>query len=113
MTYATELTGCDGSDSTIAANKQCVIAVADLIVAPFSLPWGTSVYAKVIATNVKGDSTESNSGNGAIIVTIPDPPVNLLENVPDRSYSRLGLKWEEAAFNGGTNVIDYRLWRAV
>jgi hypothetical protein len=48
--------------------------------ADFSLPWASHVYAKVIATNVYGDSTESSEGNGAIIVAVPDKPFNLLED---------------------------------
>ena len=33
----------------------------------------------ITATNVKGYSTSSDAGNGAIIVTIPDAPTNLNE----------------------------------
>jgi hypothetical protein len=91
----------------------CVVDVANLITTPFSLPWGSSVYANIVAQNVKGYSTQSNAGNGAIIVTIPDPPINLAENEAQRSYSSLGITWSEAAQNGGTDVIDYRVSWAV
>jgi hypothetical protein len=50
----------------------CTIPVAVLKAAPFSLDWGADVYAKVIATNIYGDSTESLEGNGAYITTNPD-----------------------------------------
>ena len=52
----------------------CSIPVSVLQSSPYSLTWGSSVYAKIIATNIKGNSALSNSGNGAIIVTNPDPP---------------------------------------
>jgi hypothetical protein len=62
-----------------------------LIAAPFSLDWGASVYAKVIATNIKGDSLESDAGNGAIIITSPDSPANLAEDSSIRDYTSIGL----------------------
>ena len=86
-----------------------MIAVANLVAAPFNLPYGSSVFAKIIATNIKGDSSESNAGNGAVIVTIPDPPINLVEDLSKRSYSSLGIQWEPAPFTGGTSIIDYRV----
>jgi hypothetical protein len=46
---------------------------------PFNLPWGTNVFAKIVATNKYGDSGSSQAGYGAIITTYPDPPVNLAE----------------------------------
>ena len=59
----------------------CSIPVSVLRSSPYSLTWGSSVYAIIIATNVKGNSPKSNSGNGAIIVTYPDPPISLSENL--------------------------------
>jgi hypothetical protein len=58
---------------------------------PFSLYWGDSVWAKVIATNVYGDSVESVEGNGAIIITYPDAPMFLEEVLSYRSWTTLGL----------------------
>ena len=55
----------------------CSIPVSVLQSTPYSLTWGSSVYAMITATNVKGYSTSSDAGNGAIIVTIPDAPCNL------------------------------------
>jgi hypothetical protein len=34
-----------------------------------------------------------------------------LENIPEiTDASEIGLQWLEPSFNGGTNVIDYRVW---
>jgi hypothetical protein len=55
----------------------CSVLISDLIVAPYHLAWGSSVYAKVEAINLIGTSVISTSGNGAIILTVPDAPVSL------------------------------------
>jgi hypothetical protein len=51
-----------------------------LKLAPFALAWGDEVYAKIIATNIYGDSLVSDPGNNAIILTVPDAPVSLANN---------------------------------
>jgi hypothetical protein len=63
----------------------------------------------VIAINLYGESAVSNEGNGAVIVTTPDAPINLVENVSQRTKSTLGLVWEKAPFIGGAEIIDYRI----
>ena len=77
--------------------------------APFNLPWGASVWAKVAANNIKGTS-ESSAGNGAVIITKPDAPINLVEEVSLRTASKLGLQWNSGLEDGGTPIIDYRIW---
>jgi hypothetical protein len=73
-TYTLDLTNCDMSSSVLTT---CTIPVATLRTTPYSLPWGSSVYAKAIAINLYGDSDQSDAGNGAIIITTPDAPINL------------------------------------
>jgi hypothetical protein len=46
ITYTVDLTDCDMSTSTATT---CTIPVTALRASPFSLAWGTSVYAKVVA----------------------------------------------------------------
>jgi hypothetical protein len=76
---------------------------------PYLLEWGSSIYARIIATNVKGDSLESIEGNGAVIIRVPDAPINLA-NVPSiTTGSTIGLIWEQGVNNGGTEVLDYQL----
>ena len=55
--------------------------IATLKAAPFSLDWGKSIYAKVKAQNIVGQSDFSLEGNGAIILTTPNAPVTLVKNV--------------------------------
>jgi hypothetical protein len=91
----------------------CTIPVTIFRTSPYDLAWGSSIYAKVIATNLYGDSTESSEGNGAVITTTPDAPINLVENTAQRTKSTLGLTWSEGAFNGGATIIDYRISMAI
>jgi hypothetical protein len=44
---------------------------------PYELEWNTGVWANIQAYNAYGNSGVSVAGNGAIITTVPDPPVNL------------------------------------
>ena len=80
-----------------------------LLAPPFSLPWGSSIYAKIIATNLVNSSAASALGNGGIILTNPDAPLSL-QNLPAiTNASRIGLSWVTGNANGGTAVIDYRV----
>lgn len=88
--HSAELINCDMTSST---DTTCTIPVTSLRDSPFSLSWGTSIYAKVVATNVYGSSRVSNEGNGAIITTTPDSPLNLAEDTSRRTKSTLGLTW--------------------
>jgi hypothetical protein len=80
-------------------------------VSPYSLPWGSSIYAQVQAYNSYGDSYYSSAGNGAIIYTYPDAPINLVINPAFfRTSTSLSIAWSEGAANGGTAVISYRIY---
>jgi hypothetical protein len=103
------LTDCDGSAVATIENTSCDVQVSILTAAPFSLPWGGSVYSKVIATNVYGDSAISIAGNGAIIITYADAPTNFAEIVAFRTSTSISFSWDEGASNGGNSVFDYRV----
>jgi hypothetical protein len=109
LSYSTELVNCDGSDSGIMASLTCVVPVSVLKAEPFSLDWGAEVYAKVSATNLKGRSSTSNAGNGGIIITYPDAPVNILEDLSGKTPTSIGFTWEEGLANGGESVDNYRV----
>lgn len=74
------MVNCDGTSSSVIAVTKCTIPVNSLRVAPFMLPWGSIVYAKVVAFNAYGDSIESAVGSSNIIMTEPDAPVGLSED---------------------------------
>lgn len=73
------------------------------------MPWGTSVWAKLIAYNFYGDSDISEPGNGAVIITYPDAPIDLTETVEARTPTSITFSWTEGFENGGSPVIDYRI----
>lgn len=104
--YSQQLTSCDMNTSTLVT---CTIHVNIFRSLPYDLPWGSSIYAKVISVNVYGDSIESLEGNGAVITTTPDAPINLAEVYEQRTKSTLGLVWEAASFIGGAVIEDYRI----
>jgi len=90
----------------------CKIPVSILKSPPFNLPWGYSVYAKLIATNAKGSSSFSNVGNGAKIVAIPDIPTNLTEYTTQRTSTTLGITWTPGLPNG-TPIINFIISYAI
>jgi hypothetical protein len=75
----------------------------------YQLEWGDHVWAKLIAYNLYGYSDESEVGNGAQILTNPDSPVNLAENVAARTATTITFSWEDGQANGGSEVLDYRI----
>ena len=80
-----------------------------LLGAPFNL--STDVYAKVIASNVVGDSQSSEVGGGAYISMSypPDAPNNLLRDEESTSRSIIAFSWTDGASNGGQPILDYRI----
>lgn len=63
----------------------------------------------MLAYNFYGHSAESAPGNGAIILTYPDAPLNLKEITAARTSSSITLSWTAGLKNGGTPVLDYRV----
>lgn len=67
------------------------------------------MWAKVAAANVYGISDYSEEGDGAIILTVPDAPIELDNNALVTTMSRIGIVWQAGIEDGGTPVIDYRV----
>ena len=108
--YSIEQTYCDGSTPEVLTAAKCTVPIDVLRGSVFLHPWGSSIYARVSAYNLYGYSEASSSGNGAVILTYPDKPVNLQEVVAARSATTITVLWEEGATNGGDTVDGYRLW---
>jgi hypothetical protein len=94
---------------TTDTSLTCQMPVLSLISSPYSIEWGSDIYAKVIALNVYGASIASDAGNGAKIITNPDAPLNLAEDYSLRTATSLGLTWGEGLENGGSVVLDYEI----
>lgn len=80
LSFTEAVAHCDGTSLTVIQDLQCSVPESVLKASPFNLVWGSSIYAKITAVNVKGTSTESLAGNGAIITTVPNAPENLANN---------------------------------
>lgn len=91
LEFSANTVNCDGSLSSVVASRTCYLPVSVFKAEPYSLPWGDGVYAKVVATNAKGDSETSDEGNGCIIIYNPDPPVDVREDTQYRSVDTLGI----------------------
>ena len=82
---------CDGATASTISAAQCSVPVGILRTSPYNLPWGSRIFAKVIAMNKYGSSSESLPGSGGILMTNPDAPIDLSEMLSGRTNSTLGL----------------------
>lgn len=72
--------------------------------------FGDAVAVKLTASNTYGESLESDVGSGATIQLVPDPPINLANNLLTTLDDRIGITWEDGPSNGGSQIIDYEVW---
>lgn len=109
VTFGEDLTYCDGSENLIMTSVTCSVPINALRALPYNLDWGDSIIIKVSAINNYGSSLLSDEGNGAIILTNPDAPVNLAEDYSTKTEESIGLNWVDGTNNGGANILDYRV----
>lgn len=63
---------CDGSDAAVMANLYCLVPMTAFWTAPFNLPQGTTVTAKVYAHNERGWSNASPANAvGSVVEVVP------------------------------------------
>lgn len=108
-TYTPENTDCVGSDATVIANNECLINLSSLTISPFNVDGGDSIFAKVSATNIYGESEQSVEGNGAYYTRVPDSPISLTEDLVGKTSTTINLVWSDGANSGGVPIIDYRV----
>lgn len=64
------------------------------------------------ARNVVGTSALSSLGGNALILSVPSEP-QFVRDVPNvTSDVQIGLTWDAPSSNGGTAVIDYRVFQS-
>lgn len=83
--------------------------IADLIILPYYIEWGSLIYAQVRQSNIKGDSPWSIEGTGAKILTNPDAPLLLKNEAGITLATQIGLSWTIGVKDGGAPVEDYRV----
>jgi hypothetical protein len=81
VTYTQDLVNCNGNSTSIIISQSCSIPITVLTASPFNLVWGQSIYATVSAINSVGISLQSSAGSGAILVTLPGAPINVVNVV--------------------------------
>jgi hypothetical protein len=106
VTFTENTVYCNGSLSNVISSQSCTIPITVLLAAPYNLVWGSSVYAKVTAINSIGISVESNAGNGAVLMTLPGAPTNLINVVSITTATQIGLSWTAGSY-GGSTIISY------
>jgi hypothetical protein len=107
--FSQDMVNCDGTVASIVSAQQCTVPISVLTSAPYSLSFGNSIFAKVVAINYYGESLESDSGNGAIVVLVPDSPIVLADNTDVTTAYVIGFTWQDGLSSGGSPVIDYRI----
>jgi hypothetical protein len=83
---------CNGSSPVIVAETKCTIEETQFKASPFSLPWGSHIFAKVKALNVVGSSDYSQVGNGGQILTTPSAPTKPTEPLVTTS-TEITITW--------------------
>ena len=110
VTYSANDEACDGSDSAVMAAKRCTVPFTKFREDPFNLAWGSSIYARVYASNIMGDSLFSPAGNGAMITTVPSAPTNIEFDPALSNAVQIKVTWQTPLENGGVEILDYRIW---
>jgi hypothetical protein len=87
----------------------CTVSVTVLEGANYNMVDGTSVYARIIARNILGDSISSDIENGAVIPRPPDSPVTATCAI--RTIDSIQVTWSNGASNGGAPVTGYTVSR--
>ena len=93
----------------IGVLTSCTVPIDILLVAPYNLAWGASIWATVLAKNVVGSSAASPRGNGAVILTNPGAPSSLSNDLASTTSSAIALTWIVPTFFGGKASVDYRV----
>jgi hypothetical protein len=117
VTYTEENVECIGTDVQVVTARQCSMQLATLKTAPFALTQGDSVWVRIVAINSYGESPQSEPGNNAVILNVPDAPIELA-NVPFNVESdtetttdqQIRFTWVEGANNGGTPVLNFDVY---
>lgn len=101
---------CNGTLSSVVTARTCTIPFTTLQASPYSLPWGSSIFANVTAINIMGRSITSASGNGAVILSTPSAPISLQQDFMNSNAYVLAFTWSDGLSDGGTPIIDYRVY---
>jgi hypothetical protein len=113
-TFTEEATYCDGSRAAIVAGRYCLVPMATLRAAPYSLPYAALVAAELRARNAVGWSAWSTVN--AVGAQIQTEPLATATPSPARGArtddTRLEVEWAamtSASATGGSPITAYSL----
>lgn len=86
--------------------------ISVLTAAPYNLPYGSSVFARVTAINAYGTSVTSGSSNGAVILNLPSTVV-VSNFAPGTDANQVTIQWTEPTETGGTPLLDYEIYYTI
>lgn len=66
--FVEDTTLCDGSHNTVLSSRKCLIPMSALLTTPYNLLKGDAIYARVSATNSRGESVESPENAAGLTV---------------------------------------------
>ena len=106
-------TACDGTSSTVVANRECTVPMSTLMAAPFNLALGDTIFAQVVAQNAYGYSTASlPNTSGATIQTVPTlaPSPSKGSTSTDTQIQIVWPTLSGSPADGGSPVTDYKVY---
>lgn len=107
--YILEQTDCQGQTVNVINNRVCYIGLSTLKQSPYNLVSNETVYVKVTASNVYGESIATFT-SGAVIYSYPDAPINLANDASVTSDTAIKITWTQGYYNGGLQVLDYAVY---
>lgn len=91
ITFTTEFVNCKEDKASVLTQSSCSVPITTLLNAPYNLPYGSSIFARVTATNIYGTSAY-REGNGAVILTVPTAPI-VTNDVTRTGSNQIAIKW--------------------
>ena len=95
----TTYSGCTGG------SLSCYVLISALQAAPYNLASGANVFAKVVATNAFGTSSQSPSNDGAATSTTPSTPAAPITSI---SGTFIRIDWDSPS-NCGPIIAGYNV----
>ena len=63
LIYMEELANCNGSLADVMTATQCSVPISVLTASPYSILYGSNIFAQIVAVNFYGSSLSSESGS--------------------------------------------------
>ena len=112
-TYSPIVPGCDGTLSAVASSRSCAVPMATLTAAPFSLAIGSTVVARVSASNAKGASPLSPANTAGAVAQAAPTAGPAAARGGATTATQIEVTWPPIATSpadGGATITSYELY---